>query len=93
MSLDSYARYLLNINQLPVAQKMYEKALQISKDVQGETHPQVMCTVVAGLLGKERLTDLTGKETAVKAALLVLNVHSTELGSAFLPGRIECVAC
>ncbi|KAM6049560.1 tetratricopeptide repeat protein 19, mitochondrial isoform 3-T3 [Chlamydotis macqueenii] len=40
MSLDSYARYLLNINQLPVAQKMYEKALQISNDVQGETHPQ-----------------------------------------------------
>uniref|UniRef100_A0A8B9DYN9 Tetratricopeptide repeat protein 19, mitochondrial n=1 Tax=Anser cygnoides TaxID=8845 RepID=A0A8B9DYN9_ANSCY len=42
MSLDSYARYLLNINQLPVAQKMYEKALQISKDVQGETHPQTV---------------------------------------------------
>ncbi|XP_056362671.1 tetratricopeptide repeat protein 19, mitochondrial [Oenanthe melanoleuca] len=40
MSLDSYARYLLNINELPAAQKMYEKALQISKDVQGETHPQ-----------------------------------------------------
>lgn len=54
MSLDSYARYLLNINQLPVAQKMYEKALQISNDVQGETHPQVTCTVLAGLLGKER---------------------------------------
>lgn len=43
MSLDSYARYLLNINQLPAAQKMYEKALQISKDVQGETHAQVTC--------------------------------------------------
>ncbi|NXC01927.1 TTC19 protein, partial [Orthonyx spaldingii] len=40
MSLDSYARYLLNINELPAAQKMYEKALQISNDVQGETHPQ-----------------------------------------------------
>ncbi|NXM68419.1 TTC19 protein, partial [Serilophus lunatus] len=40
MSLDSYARYLLNIKQLPAAQKMYEKALQISSDVQGETHPQ-----------------------------------------------------
>jgi len=55
MSLDSYARYLLNINQLPVAQKMYEKALQISNDVQGETHPQVTCKMVVGLLGKERL--------------------------------------
>lgn len=55
MSLDSYARYLLSINQLPVAQKMYEKALQISNDVQGETHPQVTCTIVVGLLGKERL--------------------------------------
>ncbi|NWT42127.1 TTC19 protein, partial [Chroicocephalus maculipennis] len=42
MSLDSYARYLLSINQLPVAQKMYEKALQISNDVQGETHPQTV---------------------------------------------------
>ncbi|XP_074746496.1 tetratricopeptide repeat protein 19, mitochondrial isoform X3 [Strix uralensis] len=42
MSLDSYARYLLNVNQLPVAQKMYEKALQISNDVQGETHPQTV---------------------------------------------------
>ncbi|XP_026652994.2 tetratricopeptide repeat protein 19, mitochondrial isoform X2 [Zonotrichia albicollis] len=40
MSLDSYGRYLLNINELPAAQKMYEKALQISSDVQGETHPQ-----------------------------------------------------
>lgn len=42
MSLDSYARYLQDINQLPVAQKMYEKALQISSDVQGETHPQTV---------------------------------------------------
>ncbi|NXY45951.1 TTC19 protein, partial [Ceuthmochares aereus] len=42
MSLDSYARYLIDINQLPVAQKMYEKALKISHDVQGETHPQTV---------------------------------------------------
>ncbi|KFZ65974.1 hypothetical protein N321_02372, partial [Antrostomus carolinensis] len=42
MSLDAYARYLQSINQLPVAQKMYEKALQISNDVQGETHPTVV---------------------------------------------------
>ncbi|NXP29978.1 TTC19 protein, partial [Scytalopus superciliaris] len=42
MSLDSYARYLLSIEQLPAAQKMYEKALQISSDVQGETHPQTV---------------------------------------------------
>lgn len=49
MSLDSYARYLLNIKELPAAQKMYEKALQISSDVQGETHPQVICSAVAGL--------------------------------------------
>ncbi|XP_042686263.1 tetratricopeptide repeat protein 19, mitochondrial [Centrocercus urophasianus] len=42
MSLDSYARYLLDINQLSVAQKMYEKALQISSEVQGETHPQTV---------------------------------------------------
>ncbi|XP_064379282.1 tetratricopeptide repeat protein 19, mitochondrial isoform X3 [Dromaius novaehollandiae] len=42
MSLDGYARYLLSLNQFPVAQKMYEKALQISSDVQGETHPQTV---------------------------------------------------
>ncbi|XP_027546932.1 tetratricopeptide repeat protein 19, mitochondrial isoform X2 [Neopelma chrysocephalum] len=42
MSLDSYARYLLTVNQLPAAQKMYEKALQIANDVQGETHPQTV---------------------------------------------------
>ncbi|XP_042735819.1 tetratricopeptide repeat protein 19, mitochondrial isoform X1 [Lagopus leucura] len=42
MSLDSYARYLVDINQLSVAQKMYEKALQISSEVQGETHPQTV---------------------------------------------------
>lgn len=52
MSLDSYGRYLLNINELPAAQKMYEKALQISNDVQGETHPQVICTAV-GLQGRK----------------------------------------
>ncbi|XP_032563787.1 tetratricopeptide repeat protein 19, mitochondrial isoform X2 [Chiroxiphia lanceolata] len=55
MSLDSYARYLLSVNQLPAAQKMYEKALQIANDVQGETHPQVTCTTVVGPLKKERL--------------------------------------
>ncbi|NXD82766.1 TTC19 protein, partial [Halcyon senegalensis] len=49
MSLDSYARYLLNINQLPVAQKMYEKALQISSDVQGETHPQQTVVLMSDL--------------------------------------------
>ncbi|NWX86954.1 TTC19 protein, partial [Nothoprocta pentlandii] len=42
MSLDGYARYLLSINQFSLAQKMYEKALQISSDVQGETHPQTV---------------------------------------------------
>lgn len=77
MSLDSYARYLLNINQLPAAQQMYEKALQISNDVQGETHPQVTCTIL-------------GNEAALKAALLTSKpskIHSTKSGSVFLPGR------
>uniref|UniRef100_A0A8D2LGQ7 Tetratricopeptide repeat protein n=2 Tax=Varanus komodoensis TaxID=61221 RepID=A0A8D2LGQ7_VARKO len=40
MSLDSYARYLLDRNQASAAQRMYERALQISMEVQGETHPQ-----------------------------------------------------
>lgn len=60
MSLDSYARYLQDINQLPVAQKMYEKALQISSDVQGETHPQVMCTMGVRLVSKERHNSYEG---------------------------------
>ncbi|NWI12160.1 TTC19 protein, partial [Crypturellus soui] len=42
MSLDGYARYLLSINQLSVAQKMYERALQISSDIQGQIHPQTV---------------------------------------------------
>lgn len=70
MSLDSYARYLLDINQLSVAQKMYEKALQISNDVQGETHPQVMCTV--GVVRKERHNgcyDLPGEGSSLKSSL------------------------
>lgn len=60
MSLDSYARYLLDINQLSVAQKMYEKALQISSEVQGETHPQVMCTMGVRPVRKERHNGCEG---------------------------------
>ncbi|KAJ7308792.1 hypothetical protein JRQ81_008058 [Phrynocephalus forsythii] len=40
MTLDSYARYLLANGQAATAQKMYERALQIATEVQGETHPQ-----------------------------------------------------
>ncbi|XP_020862700.1 tetratricopeptide repeat protein 19, mitochondrial [Phascolarctos cinereus] len=42
MCYDSYARYLLDISQLSDAQKMYEKALQISKEIRGERHPQTV---------------------------------------------------
>ncbi|XP_053223612.1 tetratricopeptide repeat protein 19, mitochondrial [Podarcis raffonei] len=42
MTLDSYARYLLAHSQAPAAQRMYERALQISMEVQGETHPQTV---------------------------------------------------
>ncbi|XP_059573480.1 tetratricopeptide repeat protein 19, mitochondrial isoform X2 [Alligator mississippiensis] len=42
LCLDSYGRYLLTRNQPAVAQIMYEKALQISRDIQGETHPQTL---------------------------------------------------
>ncbi|XP_054857983.1 tetratricopeptide repeat protein 19, mitochondrial [Eublepharis macularius] len=42
MSLDSYARYLLAHKQAAAAQRMYERALQISVEVQGETHPQTV---------------------------------------------------
>ncbi|XP_043858647.1 tetratricopeptide repeat protein 19, mitochondrial isoform X1 [Dromiciops gliroides] len=42
MCYDSYARYLLDVNRLADAQKMYEKALQISKEIRGERHPQTV---------------------------------------------------
>ncbi|XP_072496146.1 tetratricopeptide repeat protein 19, mitochondrial isoform X2 [Notamacropus eugenii] len=42
MCYDSYARYLLDISRLSDAQKMYEKALQISREIRGERHPQTV---------------------------------------------------
>ncbi|XP_029467129.1 tetratricopeptide repeat protein 19, mitochondrial [Rhinatrema bivittatum] len=42
MSLDSYGRYLLANKQLSRAQSMYEKALKICREEQGETHPQTL---------------------------------------------------
>ncbi|XP_055991708.1 tetratricopeptide repeat protein 19, mitochondrial isoform X1 [Sorex fumeus] len=42
MCLDAYARYLLLSKQPSQAQKMYEKALQISEDILGEKHPQTI---------------------------------------------------
>ncbi|KAM8977043.1 tetratricopeptide repeat protein 19, mitochondrial [Pelodytes ibericus] len=40
LCLDSYARYLKSKSKFPQAQKMYEKALEICKEEQGELHPQ-----------------------------------------------------
>ncbi|GCB84329.1 hypothetical protein scyTo_0024986, partial [Scyliorhinus torazame] len=40
MSLDSCARYMISRKQLELAESLYEKALAISRQVQGETHPQ-----------------------------------------------------
>ncbi|XP_001373364.2 tetratricopeptide repeat protein 19, mitochondrial [Monodelphis domestica] len=42
MCYDSFARYLLDISRLSEAQKMYEKALQISSEIRGERHPQTV---------------------------------------------------
>ncbi|XP_075053025.1 tetratricopeptide repeat protein 19, mitochondrial isoform X2 [Mixophyes fleayi] len=42
LCLDSYARYLVAIKQLTHAQSLYEKALQICKEEQGELHPQTV---------------------------------------------------
>uniref|UniRef100_A0A8C2MGA1 Tetratricopeptide repeat protein 19, mitochondrial n=1 Tax=Cricetulus griseus TaxID=10029 RepID=A0A8C2MGA1_CRIGR len=39
---DSCARYLLFSKQLSQAQRMYEKALQICQEIQGERHPQTI---------------------------------------------------
>ncbi|KAM9320333.1 tetratricopeptide repeat protein 19, mitochondrial [Gastrophryne carolinensis] len=42
LCLDSYARYLVSQSQLLHAQTMYEKALQICKEEQGDLHPQTI---------------------------------------------------
>uniref|UniRef100_A0A8C9AT69 Tetratricopeptide repeat protein 19, mitochondrial n=1 Tax=Prolemur simus TaxID=1328070 RepID=A0A8C9AT69_PROSS len=42
MCLDACARYLLFSKQPSQAQRMYEKALQISEEIQGERHPQTI---------------------------------------------------
>ncbi|KAJ6657247.1 hypothetical protein lerEdw1_002614 [Lerista edwardsae] len=42
LSLDSYARYLLDHSRAALAQRMYEQALQISMEVHGEMHPQTV---------------------------------------------------
>ncbi|XP_074070034.1 LOW QUALITY PROTEIN: tetratricopeptide repeat protein 19, mitochondrial-like [Macrotis lagotis] len=42
MCYDSYACYLLDVIRLSDAQKMYEKALQISKEIRRERHPQTV---------------------------------------------------
>ncbi|KAM8956228.1 tetratricopeptide repeat protein 19, mitochondrial [Lycaon pictus] len=42
MCLDTYARYLLFSKQPSQAQRMYEKALQISEEMLGERHPQTI---------------------------------------------------
>ncbi|XP_040857524.1 tetratricopeptide repeat protein 19, mitochondrial isoform X2 [Ochotona curzoniae] len=42
MCLDACARYLLHSKQPSQAQVMYEKALQISEEIQGERHPQTV---------------------------------------------------
>ncbi|XP_038232221.1 tetratricopeptide repeat protein 19, mitochondrial isoform X4 [Dermochelys coriacea] len=59
LCLDSYGRYLLANKQLLRAQRMYERALQISKEVQGETHPQtvVLMNDLATVLDAQGLYD------------------------------------
>ncbi|XP_078060303.1 tetratricopeptide repeat protein 19, mitochondrial [Mustelus asterias] len=42
MSLDSCARYMMSRKQLELAESLYQKALEISRQVQGETHPQTV---------------------------------------------------
>ncbi|XP_062966435.1 tetratricopeptide repeat protein 19, mitochondrial isoform X7 [Cynocephalus volans] len=42
MCLDACARYLLFSKQPSQAQRMYEKALKISEEIQGERHPQTI---------------------------------------------------
>ncbi|ELW62576.1 Tetratricopeptide repeat protein 19, mitochondrial [Tupaia chinensis] len=57
MCLDSCARYLLFSKQPSQAQRMYEKALQISEEIQGERHPQCLlhsCSALLSFLVEEK---------------------------------------
>ncbi|XP_054939930.1 tetratricopeptide repeat protein 19, mitochondrial-like [Physeter macrocephalus] len=49
MCLDTYARYLLFSKQPSQAQRMYEKALQISEEILGERHPQFTIVLLSDL--------------------------------------------
>ncbi|RXM32421.1 Tetratricopeptide repeat protein 19, mitochondrial [Acipenser ruthenus] len=42
LCLDSYARYLLTTRQLDQALSSYQRALQLSREVQGDAHPQTI---------------------------------------------------
>ncbi|XP_053560556.1 tetratricopeptide repeat protein 19, mitochondrial [Bombina bombina] len=42
LCLDSYGRYLLDNSHLSLAQNMYEKALKICREEQGELHPHTL---------------------------------------------------
>eukprot|EP00062_Callorhinchus_milii_P024822 gi/632985143/ref/XP_007909512.1/ PREDICTED: tetratricopeptide repeat protein 19, mitochondrial isoform X1 [Callorhinchus milii] len=58
LCLDSFARYLIDKQQLKLAQSMYERALAISQAVQGERHPQTVLLMndLAAVL------DMTGQQ-------------------------------
>ncbi|XP_060059142.1 tetratricopeptide repeat protein 19, mitochondrial isoform X5 [Erinaceus europaeus] len=59
MCLDAYARYLLFSKQPSQAQRMYEKALQISEEMLGDRHPQtiVLLSDLATTLDAQGLFD------------------------------------
>ncbi|XP_036776548.2 tetratricopeptide repeat protein 19, mitochondrial isoform X4 [Manis pentadactyla] len=62
MCLDAYAHYLLLSKQPSQAQRMYERALQISEEILGERHPRVKCQ---GKVGERRQAGLHKKKLII----------------------------
>ncbi|XP_067328217.1 tetratricopeptide repeat protein 19, mitochondrial [Anolis sagrei] len=85
LSLDSYARFLLAWGRASAAQKMYNRALRIAAEEQGETHPQtvVLMSDLATALDSQGLYEEAyvqakraaelAKETEHPEAHIVLN--------------------
>ncbi|XP_013927751.1 PREDICTED: tetratricopeptide repeat protein 19, mitochondrial [Thamnophis sirtalis] len=78
MSMDSYARYLLAHNQTALAQTMYERALKIAMEVNGERHPQTVVVMndLATALDTQGLYDEAYAQVSRAAELAQQTQHT-----------------
>ncbi|XP_060538226.1 tetratricopeptide repeat protein 19, mitochondrial, partial [Pantherophis guttatus] len=78
MSLDSYARYLLAHHQTALAQTMYERALKIALEVNGERHPQTVVVMndLATALDAQGLYDEAYAQVSRAAELAQQTEHT-----------------